>query len=61
MCEKRKWWTQEGKTDKYGKQVYIGTCLKDKNRIIAWSESYDTPTCGHSECKKKPCDEVEWK
>ena len=51
MCEKRKWWTQEGKTDKYGKQVYIGECLKT-GAIISSSESYDTPTCSHPECKK---------
>jgi len=61
MCEKRIWWTEKGKTDKYGKQVYISVCLKDKSRMIAWSESYDAPTCGHPECKMKPWDKVEWK
>ena len=60
MSEKRKWWTEKGKTDEFGKQVYIGVCLKT-GETIASSESYPAPTCGHPECKKKPSDEVEWR
>ena len=50
----RTWWTEKGKTDSYGKQVWISTCLKDPSRMIAYSESYEAPTCGHPECKPKP-------
>lgn len=51
MCEK-KMVTQEEKTDKYGKQVYISECLKT-GAIIPSSESYDALAYSYPECKKE--------